>query len=47
MAKPGQVALLSQCGAICTSILDWAREAHVGFCAFVSSAPCSTSISPI
>ena len=32
----GQVALLSQSGAICTSILDWAREAHVGFSVFVS-----------
>src|SRR5262245_23141368 len=26
MARPGHVALLSQSGAICTSILDWARE---------------------
>lgn len=36
MARPGQVALLSQSGAICTSILDWARETHVGFSSFVS-----------
>jgi acetyltransferase len=36
MAQPGQVALLSQSGAICTSILDWARESHVGFSSFVS-----------
>jgi acetyltransferase len=36
MAQAGQVALLSQSGAICTSILDWAREAHVGFSVFVS-----------
>jgi acetyltransferase len=36
MAQPGQVALLSQSGAICTSILDWARGAHVGFSTFVS-----------
>jgi acetyltransferase len=36
MARPGQVALLSQSGAICTSILDWARETHVGFSTFVS-----------
>jgi acetyltransferase len=35
-ARPGKVALLSQSGAICTSILDWARQAHVGFSAFVS-----------
>src|SRR5262245_15823736 len=36
MPRPGNVALLSQSGAICTSILDWARETHVGFSAFVS-----------
>jgi acetyltransferase len=36
MATPGQVALLSQSGAICTAILDWARQAHVGFSSFVS-----------
>jgi acetyltransferase len=36
MASPGKVALLSQSGAICTAILDWARQAHVGFSSFVS-----------
>jgi acetyltransferase len=36
MARPGKVALLSQSGAICTSILDWAREKHLGFSSFVS-----------
>jgi acetyltransferase len=36
MALSGQVALLSQSGAICTAILDWARQAHVGFSSFVS-----------
>jgi acetyltransferase len=36
MARPGKVALLSQSGAICTSILDWAQQAHVGFSSFVS-----------
>ena len=36
MAAPGRVALLSQSGAICTAILDWAREKHVGFSSFVS-----------
>ncbi|MBI2805832.1 MAG: bifunctional acetate--CoA ligase family protein/GNAT family N-acetyltransferase [Planctomycetes bacterium] len=36
MAKPGRIALLSQSGAICTSILDWARERNVGFSTFVS-----------
>jgi acetyltransferase len=36
MALPGKVALLSQSGAICTSILDWANEKHIGFSSFVS-----------
>jgi acetyltransferase len=36
MALPGKVALLSQSGAICTSILDWATEKHIGFSSFVS-----------
>jgi acetyltransferase len=36
MPPKGRVALLSQSGAICTSILDWARERHVGFSSFVS-----------
>lgn len=36
MPGPGRVALLSQSGAICTSILDWARERHIGFSTFVS-----------
>jgi acetyltransferase len=36
MASPGRVALLSQSGAICTSILDWAAEKHIGFSSFVS-----------
>lgn len=36
MARPGKVALISQSGAICTSILDWAEEKHIGFSSFVS-----------
>ncbi len=36
MAQPGRIALLSQSGAICTSILDWARERNIGFSTFVS-----------
>jgi acetyltransferase len=36
MPPAGQIALLSQSGAICTAILDWAREKHVGFSSFVS-----------
>jgi acetyltransferase len=36
MARPGRIALLSQSGAICTSILDWAQARHIGFSSFVS-----------
>lgn len=37
MARPGRVAFLSQSGALCTAILDWSHEQHVGFSAFVST----------
>ena len=36
MAKPGKVAFISQSGALCTAILDWAEEKNVGFSHFVS-----------
>ncbi|HEY8504209.1 MAG TPA: bifunctional acetate--CoA ligase family protein/GNAT family N-acetyltransferase [Gemmataceae bacterium] len=36
MARPGKVALLSQSGAICTAILDWADRRNIGFSSFVS-----------
>jgi len=36
MARPGNVAFLSQSGALCTAILDWAQKEVVGFSAFVS-----------
>lgn len=36
MAKPGKVAFLSQSGALCTSVLDWALEQGIGFSYFVS-----------
>ena len=36
-ARPGNLALVSQSGAICTSILDWADENNIGFSAVVSS----------
>jgi acetyltransferase len=32
----GHVAFISQSGALCTSVLDWAREERVGFSYFVS-----------
>jgi acetyltransferase len=35
-AQPGRLALISQSGAVCTAILDWARPAGVGFSSVVS-----------
>ena len=37
IAKPGNVALISQSGAICTALLDWSLREQVGFSAFVST----------
>ena len=36
MASPGNVAFLSQSGALCTAVLDWSRREQVGFSAFMS-----------
>lgn len=36
MPSPGRVAFISQSGALCTSVLDWARQENVGFSHFVS-----------
>ena len=36
MARPGNVAFVSQSGALCTAILDWSLRQNVGFSAFVS-----------
>jgi acetyltransferase len=36
MPKAGSVAFISQSGALCTAILDWAQQELVGFSAFVS-----------
>jgi acetyltransferase len=36
IARPGNVAFISQSGALCTSILDWSLGENVGFSAFVS-----------
>ncbi|MBT0961417.1 bifunctional acetate--CoA ligase family protein/GNAT family N-acetyltransferase [Denitromonas iodatirespirans] len=35
-ALPGSIGLISQSGALCTAILDWARPNNVGFSAVVS-----------
>lgn len=36
MARPGNVAFISQSGALCTAVLDWSLRENVGFSAFVS-----------
>ncbi|MBN8634219.1 MAG: bifunctional acetate--CoA ligase family protein/GNAT family N-acetyltransferase [Anaerolineae bacterium] len=36
MANPGNVAFISQSGALCTAVLDWSFKENVGFSAFVS-----------
>jgi acetyltransferase len=36
-ARPGNVAFISQSGALCTAILDWSLRESVGFSAFVST----------
>ena len=37
VARPGNVAFLSQSGALCTAVLDWSLRELVGFSAFVST----------
>jgi len=37
MARPGNVAFVSQSGALLTAILDWSLRENVGFSAFVSA----------
>ncbi|MEI6455797.1 MAG: bifunctional acetate--CoA ligase family protein/GNAT family N-acetyltransferase [bacterium] len=36
MPKPGNIAFISQSGALCTSVLDWAIDGKIGFSQFVS-----------
>jgi acetyltransferase len=36
MPEPGQIAFISQSGALCTSVLDWAMDEGIGFSHFVS-----------
>ncbi len=36
MAPKGKIAFISQSGALCTSILDWAADQNIGFSHFVS-----------
>lgn len=36
MARPGNVAFISQSGALCTAVLDWSFREQVGFSYFIS-----------
>lgn len=36
MPRDGRVAFISQSGAVCTAVLDWAEEERIGFSCFVS-----------
>jgi acetyltransferase len=36
MPQSGKVAFISQSGALCTAVLDWAAQEHIGFSHFVS-----------
>lgn len=36
MSRKGKVAFISQSGALCASVLDWADEAKIGFSYFIS-----------
>lgn len=36
MPRPGPIAFISQSGALCSSVLDWAVEEKIGFSCFVS-----------
>lgn len=40
-AKPGKIAFLSQSGALCTAVLDWATAHGIGFSHFVSLGDCA------
>jgi acetyltransferase len=36
IARPGNVAFVSQSGALCTAVLDWSLRENVGFSSFIS-----------
>ena len=36
MPEEGNIGFLSQCGALCTAVLDYARAKHIGFSKFIS-----------
>ena len=40
-ALPGKIAFVSQSGALCTAVLDWARAHGIGFSHFISLGDCA------
>jgi len=40
-AHPGRIAFVSQSGALCTAVLDWARPKGIGFSHFISLGDCA------
>jgi acetyltransferase len=40
-ALPGRIAFISQSGALCTAVLDWARAHDIGFSHFISLGDCA------
>lgn len=40
-ALEGKLAMISQSGALCTTILDWARSRGIGFSHFISTGDCA------
>jgi succinyl-CoA synthetase alpha subunit len=40
-AKPGHLAFVSQSGALCTAVLDWARSKGIGFSHLISLGDCA------
>jgi acetyltransferase len=36
VARPGNIAFISQSGALCTAVLDWSLRENVGFSSFIS-----------
>lgn len=40
-ALPGKLAFVSQSGALCTAVLDWARSKGIGFSHFVALGDCA------
>ena len=40
-AHPGKIAFVSQSGALCTAVLDWAHPKGIGFSHFISLGDCA------